>query len=508
MVKPKNDSDYRTVSCRNQECTLGNLIADSIKESGNSQISLINGGSIKNNMCKGDITYGQLIDIFPSFNNKIVVKNISGQCLLDALEFGVSKLPNPSGAFPQVSGIKFYVNINYNSTVSTNNYDSFVNITGKRRVYNVTINGENLDEHKYYNISLNEFISNGGYGYSMFEKLNIINTNNNYSLPDYINNTLRREIPPKYNSLEGRIKISNNIPSFPSILLIGFDSYNIIYNDSFKFLTYLKLDNYIEYELNNITLIVDIIPSSRLRFLEEFDINCPKIDYNNNTNIYIFNCSQNVNRTISKISYKNLAKINGQNNIPEIVLTPIAEFIGDNIQNYKCSIFNFNYSICYLENSTLKNIKEQFLINGYNDKEDLNSSDSELFLGIKEELKNFSCNISKIDVENQYQIVCNSNSTTPLKEDSSYDNFVNLKDREKTLFIKFNPRENPVEYKKKSGKLSAGAFVGIVVSCIAILIIIITLAILFGPKRASNPESQKMINTVGISPSSDSINKN
>ena len=74
MVKPKNDSDYRTVSCRNQECTLGNLIADSFNQSGDLQISLINGGSIKNNMFKGDITYGQLIDIFPSFNNKIVVK--------------------------------------------------------------------------------------------------------------------------------------------------------------------------------------------------------------------------------------------------------------------------------------------------------------------------------------------------------------------------------------------------------------------------------------------------
>ena len=417
-------------------------------------------------------------------------------------------MPNPSGAFPQVSGIKFYVNISYNSTVSTNNYDSFVNITGKRRVYNVTINGENLDENKYYNISLNEFISNGGYGYSMFEELNIINnsSNANYSFPDYIKNNLRGESPLNYSSLEGRIQISNLTPYFPSILLIGFDSYNFVYNDSFTFLTYLKLDNNTKYELENITLFIDIIFSSRLRILEESEINCPKIYYNKDTNIYIFNCSQNVNGNISRISYINITKINGQDNIPKVTLTPIAKFIGSNIQIYKDSL-NFNYEICILENSTLKNIKEQFLINGYNkynDTMDLNSSNSVLFLVIGKQLENFSCIITQIDVENQYQIVCNS--TTPLKEDTSYENFVNLKDKKITLFIYFNPRENPVEYKKKSGKLSAGAIVGIVISCIAILIIIIALAILFGPKRASNPKSQKMSNTVGISPSSDSIN--
>ena len=66
--------NVENVLCRRQECTLGNLITDAIKKFGNAEISLINGGSIRNSMKKGNLTRAQIINILPWFNN-IVIKS-------------------------------------------------------------------------------------------------------------------------------------------------------------------------------------------------------------------------------------------------------------------------------------------------------------------------------------------------------------------------------------------------------------------------------------------------
>ena len=46
------------------------------------------------------------------------MKQLIGQCILDTLDYGVSKLPNPSG-LPQVSGITYNVNTSFKRTVLT-----------------------------------------------------------------------------------------------------------------------------------------------------------------------------------------------------------------------------------------------------------------------------------------------------------------------------------------------------------------------------------------------------
>ena len=100
-------------------------------------------------MKTGHLTRSDIINLSPFFNN-LVVKQITGQCILDTLEFWVSKLPNPSGGFPQVSGIAYDVNTSFNSTVLTDVNGIFLNVTGKRRVSNVKINGEDLNTTLLY----------------------------------------------------------------------------------------------------------------------------------------------------------------------------------------------------------------------------------------------------------------------------------------------------------------------------------------------------------------------
>ena len=90
------------------------------------------------------------------------------------MEIRISKHPSASGGFPQVSGIKFDIDTSLNSTVETDSQGEFKNVSGKRKVSNVKINGEDIDPNKNYTISMNEYIGNGGDGYSMFTKYDVI----------------------------------------------------------------------------------------------------------------------------------------------------------------------------------------------------------------------------------------------------------------------------------------------------------------------------------------------
>lgn len=212
FIRPENTTDSHYVYCRTQECALGDLAADAIKHMGNGETCIINSGSIRNNMRKGTLTKGAIIEILPFYEN-IVVKEITGQALLDALEFGVSKLPNPSGSFPQVSGITYDIDPSINSSVLTDESGIFLNVTGERRVSNVKINGKKLDLNKNYNITLREYMASGGDGYSMFAKYEVINESlitETDSLVQYIQTVLKGEIPEEYKEVQGRINKVNS----------------------------------------------------------------------------------------------------------------------------------------------------------------------------------------------------------------------------------------------------------------------------------------------------------
>ena len=210
IIKPDDSSDD-LFYCGYKECTLGNLVSDSVKDAVKADISILNAGALSNNLKKGNITKGNIIDILPWFNS-IVIKELPGQVILDALEFGVSKLPKSSTGFPQVSGISFDVNININSPVeidSNGMFTGFIN-NRKRRVSNVKINGEDINANKIYSTSLINFMALGGDGYTMFIDYDIIYealvTDTDY-LAYYISKVFKGVIPENYKTEEGRINI-------------------------------------------------------------------------------------------------------------------------------------------------------------------------------------------------------------------------------------------------------------------------------------------------------------
>ena len=210
IIRPEESSDSHTIYCRYMECSLGNLIADSFREVVNSDISFVNGGTIRANLLKGHITRKDIIDVMPFFNS-VFVKEITGQTILDALEFGVSKLPNSFGGFLQVSGCTYYVNTSFNSTVEIDSDGMFIKVGGQRRVSNVKINGKALNPTEKYNLSASEYILNGGDGFTMFANYPVVNESvfaDSDALGYHIKNNLGGEIPSKYQELQNRININ------------------------------------------------------------------------------------------------------------------------------------------------------------------------------------------------------------------------------------------------------------------------------------------------------------
>ena len=173
--------------------------------------SIVNGGGIRNNMKKGNITRADVIEAMPWFNN-VVVKKLTGQTILDALEFGVRNYPEASGGFPQVSSeFSFEFDPEIESTVEVDKDGVFIKVGEKRRVSNVKLNGVAINPENTYNVTLLEFIASGGDGYSMISKVEVDKEallTDTDAVTKYIKDNLEGKIPDKYKDVQGRINIS------------------------------------------------------------------------------------------------------------------------------------------------------------------------------------------------------------------------------------------------------------------------------------------------------------
>jgi len=204
-----NSGDSSKQISRSEESTLCDLAADAIRYIGDGDICMINAGSVRADLMKGDITFKNILDVLP-FSADIIIKEVLGQDILDALEFGMKDLPGKTSRFPQVSGISFKVNTSIKSTVIIDDEEMFVKVEGDRRVYDVMVGKEKLDIKKKYRLSFDNYIGNGGDGFSMFKKYeeisNVLKTDNE-ALIIYIKDELKGKIPDIYQKTQGRIII-------------------------------------------------------------------------------------------------------------------------------------------------------------------------------------------------------------------------------------------------------------------------------------------------------------
>ena len=172
-------SDVRIV--RSQETNLGDLVADAYRIIGNADIGFINGGGVRKIIKAGDITFGNMLEVHP-FNNKVCVIEANGQQILDALEWSAHLLPGEFGGFLQVSGLKFTIDMNVDSSVEQDADEMFIKVAGDRRVKDVQVLQADgtyapLDPEKTYSVAgVSYFLTDKGNGYTMFEGCKVLRT--------------------------------------------------------------------------------------------------------------------------------------------------------------------------------------------------------------------------------------------------------------------------------------------------------------------------------------------
>ena len=205
------DQDGKDVS-RDHENALCELVADAFRDTCDTQAAFTIAGSVRNNLPAGDITYNSILNVLP-YSNEVVTVSVSGRTLRDALEYGVSALPEKTSGFPQVSGITFALDAGKPSSVRFDENHQFVSVDGEYRVSDIMGGGEPLDLEAEYTVAMTRYILDGGDGFTMFKEADLINntmTPDNEMLIYYIENTLGGNIPDDYRTVQGRIHMTDD----------------------------------------------------------------------------------------------------------------------------------------------------------------------------------------------------------------------------------------------------------------------------------------------------------
>jgi 2',3'-cyclic-nucleotide 2'-phosphodiesterase (5'-nucleotidase family) len=145
--------DVRREAVRSEETNIGNFIADAMREETGADVALQNGGSIRADRIiePGELTRRDVIETLP-FENYVVMLEVTGETLREALELSVGTVEEGHGRFLQVSGLSF----SYAPDAPAGS-----------RVREVTLGGEELDPSATYTLATNSFMADGGDGYEM-----------------------------------------------------------------------------------------------------------------------------------------------------------------------------------------------------------------------------------------------------------------------------------------------------------------------------------------------------
>lgn len=147
--------DSRTATVRTGEATIGNLYADAIRATTESDIAIINGGGLRGEKVYppgSPVTRRDVLLELP-FGNHVAVLAIAGKDVRAAIENGIGLLPRHAGRFPQVSGMR---------------YEADLSRPAGKRVLSVRIGNAPLDDRKVYRMATNDFMARGSDGYNMF----------------------------------------------------------------------------------------------------------------------------------------------------------------------------------------------------------------------------------------------------------------------------------------------------------------------------------------------------
>ena len=190
---------------------MGDFVADAFRAVLNTDVSVVNGGSLRNTIKKGVFTDQDLLTSFPCGNMSAAVE-VTGQKLLDALEVGAKDYPEENGGFLQVSGMTYTIDATIPSTVEMDAQGRFVGVKGEYRVRDVMIGGKPIDLAKTYTVGGTTYVlKDGGNGMVMFKGAKLIDDG---SLTDvdmimeFVQNHKNAKIGEEYADWKGQGRIT------------------------------------------------------------------------------------------------------------------------------------------------------------------------------------------------------------------------------------------------------------------------------------------------------------
>ena len=127
-------------------------------------VAIMNGGGVRNKALTGEFSY-QTAKQIHTFGNVACLQTITGQQLLDALEWGAKDAPDKeNGGFLHVSGITYEIDLSVPSTVQKDEKGVWTGgPTGEYRVKNVKI----MQDGEYVDLDLNASYNLAGYNYTL-----------------------------------------------------------------------------------------------------------------------------------------------------------------------------------------------------------------------------------------------------------------------------------------------------------------------------------------------------
>jgi 2',3'-cyclic-nucleotide 2'-phosphodiesterase (5'-nucleotidase family) len=134
---------------RQQESAFANLITDALRDYTHADIAVLNGGSIRGESIYSigqSISRRHVISELP-YRSHILLLNISGKQIQQAIEHGLSGIENGLGRFLHVSGLSVV-------------YDT--SLPHHHRVISIKHNNEILILDKMYSVAMSDYLASGG----------------------------------------------------------------------------------------------------------------------------------------------------------------------------------------------------------------------------------------------------------------------------------------------------------------------------------------------------------
>ncbi|KMY92833.1 uncharacterized protein Dsimw501_GD10747, isoform A [Drosophila simulans] len=154
--------DGRFSRVRTQETNLGNWVCDVVLAAVGADVVILNGGTFRSDRVHpvGAFTMGDLVNVIP-MRDPLILLEVKGKILWQALENGVSAYPKLEGRFPQVSGISFA-------------FDPQAEPGKRIDPQLIQVGDEYLNLEQSYKLCVKSYIFMGCDGYTMFKDATVL----------------------------------------------------------------------------------------------------------------------------------------------------------------------------------------------------------------------------------------------------------------------------------------------------------------------------------------------